>query len=97
MTTSPGPAALHPQAPEHPSGGVSVAPPPTPPLESVPAPRSGHTWVPGYWDWRNGHHVWVVGHWIPERRGYHWRRHHWILREGRWYLRQGGWSADARP
>ena len=79
----------------HDDQGVAVAPPP-PRAESVPAPRPGYTWVPGYWDWNNNRHVWVVGHWIPERRGYHWLRHRWVLRDGRWHLQQGGWTADAR-
>ena len=80
---------------DQPSGGVPVAPPPVV-HESVPPPRAGHSWMPGYWDWTNGRHVWVAGHWVPMRQGCHWRRHRWILRGGRWYLEPGRWILDER-
>ena len=69
-------------------------PPPNPRRESVPPPRAGHVWVPGFWDWRNARHTWVVGHWVPERRGCHWTPHRWVSRDGRWYFQPGGWSSD---
>ncbi len=75
--------------------GVTVAPPPLV-HESVPAPRAGHAWISGYWDWKNEHYVWVPGHWVLARHGCHWRRHRWILREGRWHLEAGGWVLAQR-
>ena len=80
---------------EHPPGGVAFAPPPVA-HESVPAPRVGHAWVPGYWDWKNGRHLWVSGRWVPARQGCHWRRHRWILRDTRWFLEPGDWVLDER-
>jgi hypothetical protein len=78
---------------EAPRDGVPVAPPPVL-HEAVPGHRPGHAWVPGYWDWKNGHHVWIAGHWEAARYGCHWRRHRWLRREGRWYLEPGGWVVD---
>ena len=43
--------------------GVSIvvgnAPPP-PRFESVPAPRAGYVWAPGYWNWDGQRHVWTA-------------------------------------
>lgn len=73
--------------------GVPVAPPPRL-REDVPAPRAGHVWIPGYWDWSNGHHVWTTGRWMAARQGCHWRRHRWIVHGGRWCLEPGAWVVD---
>jgi hypothetical protein len=78
-----------------PQGGVLV-PPPAVLHESVPAPRPGYAWLPGYWDWKNDHHVWIAGQWVPARLGCHWRRHRWILRAGHWFLERGAWVLDER-
>ena len=44
--------------------------PPAPRAEYVPAPRRGHVWAPGHWDWRGQRHVWVGERtpWLPLRR-----------------------------
>ena len=56
------------------SAGVSidieVAPPPVR-VETVPGPRVGYVWAPGYWEWRDRAHVWVP-RWHHERG--HWER-----------------------
>ena len=31
-----------------------------------PAPRAGHIWSPGHWEWNGRRHVWVAGHWIAD-------------------------------
>ena len=46
---------------------IQTAPPPLR-VEPVPAPRRGHVWVPGHWQWRGHRHVWVPGTWIVARR-----------------------------
>ena len=71
-------------------------PPPPPQRETIPPPRHGYVWIPGYWDWRNARHSWVVGRWMPERRGCHWKPHRWVSRDGRWFLQVGGWVPDTR-
>src|SRR5438876_12419861 len=69
---------------------VNVAPPPVP-VEVVPAPRYGHVWVPGYWDWRYARHYWVPGHWRHARHGYYYAPARWVERDGRWYYARPGW------
>jgi hypothetical protein len=72
---------------------VNIAPP-APRHEYIPAPRAGHVWVPGYWDWRGHRHVWVRGHWERERHGYYWHPSRWIERDGRWVLERGRWDRE---
>lgn len=85
---------MHPHLHDERAGRGVLVPPPPAPHESVPAPRQGYAWIPGYWDWVNDRHVWAAGHWIPARHGCHWRRHRWILRGERWHLEAGGWVLD---
>ncbi len=66
--------------------------PPAPRFESVPAPRHGYVWAPGYWSWNGRHHVWAAGHWIPERAGYQYVYSEWVPSQGGWSLREGGWE-----
>jgi hypothetical protein len=70
---------------------VQIAPPALR-VETVPAPRVGYVWAPGYWGWRSNKHVWVGGHYIRERHGYHWVPHRWEDRDGRWYQHNGYWE-----
>ncbi|WP_408014840.1 thrombospondin type 3 repeat-containing protein [Rugamonas rivuli] len=74
--------------------GVSVvignAPPPAR-FESIPAPRHGYVWAPGYWNWDGHRHVWLAGRWENERRGAEYRRAEWIREGGGWRLDPGGW------
>lgn len=81
--------------------GVSVvignAPPP-PRFESVPAPRRGYVWAPGYWNWDGYRHVWASGHWERERVGSYWRPAEWVRADGGWRLSPAGWVVvDAGP
>lgn len=66
--------------------------PPAPRYESIPAPRSGQVWSPGYWNWDGGRHVWVAGHWEVARDGYQYRRSEWTRDNDRWRLDRGGWQ-----
>jgi hypothetical protein len=68
--------------------------PPAPRHEVVPAPRRGHVWAPGYWDYRGGRHVWVKGHWERERHGMYWHPSRWEQRDGRYVFQRGGWNKE---
>ncbi len=70
---------------------IEVAPPPAR-LESVPLPRVGFVWAPGYWVWRGHEHRWVAGRWVHERRGYHWVPDRWEPRGPRWHYERGHWE-----
>ena len=74
---------------------VRVAPPP-PREEILPAPRRGHVWAPGYWDYRGKRHVWVKGNYMRERPGHRWEEHRWVERDGRWQLQRGRWARGDR-
>jgi hypothetical protein len=74
---------------------IQTAPPPLR-VEPVPAPRRGHVWVPGHWQWRGHRHVWVPGTWIVARRGYAYVQPRWIERDGRWYYERGRWGRGDR-
>ena len=66
--------------------------PPAPVYESVPPPRAGYVWAPGYWGWNGHRHAWHRGYWVHERRGYVWAPNHWEHRGDRWYMRGGHWE-----
>lgn len=70
---------------------INVGPPP-PVYETVPPPRVGYVWAPGYWNWNGHRHVWHRGYWMHERRGYVWAPHHWEHRGDRWYMQGGHWE-----
>lgn len=74
---------------------VQVAPPPMRD-EVVPAPRHGHVWAPGYWDWRGHKHVWHQGKWVMERRGHHYQQTKWVERDGRWTRQPARWVRGDR-
>jgi hypothetical protein len=74
---------------------INSAPPP-PRFETVPAPRRGYVWAPGYWNWDGGRHVWLGGHWEPERNGYQYRSHEWVRDGGGYRLSSGGWQPMAQ-
>lgn len=75
---------------------IGSAPPP-PRFESVPPPRHGHVWAPGYWNWEGDRHVWMSGRWEAERRGQHYRRAQWMRDDGGYRLERGGWQVAERP
>jgi len=68
--------------------------PPVPVVETVPGPRMGYVWAPGYWRWHHRAHMWVPGHWIRERHGYHWMADHWDPRGNRYAYVPGHWERD---
>jgi YXWGXW repeat-containing protein len=70
---------------------IDVAPPPVR-VETVPAPRAGYFWSPGFWEWRGREHVWVPGSMMRERHGYHWVPAHWDQRGPRWHHEPGHWE-----
>ena len=70
---------------------IEVAPPPIR-VETVPEPRVGYVWAPGYWEWRERAHVWVPGRYIRERHGYHWVADRWEQRGPRWHHEHGHWE-----
>ncbi len=70
---------------------INVAPPPLR-VETVPPPRAGFVWVPGYWNYRGHEHVWVAGRWVGERRGYHWVADRWDQRGPHWHHEAGHWE-----
>src|SRR5947209_452659 len=67
---------------------VSSRPPPPPyTAASVPAPRRGYSWQPGYWVLENEEWVWVEGHWIARYPGYQWQPAQWVEDpDGHWQL-----------
>ncbi|GAB2837979.1 hypothetical protein GCM10027277_01030 [Pseudoduganella ginsengisoli] len=69
---------------------IGNAPPP-PRFESVPQPRRGYIWAPGYWNWDGHRHVWTSGHWEPERIGYQYRPGTWVRAADGWRLEPGTW------
>ena len=75
---------------------VQIAPP-EPRYEAVPAPRHGHVWAPGYWDWRGNRHQWHAGSWQRERPGYNYQESKWVQHDnGRWSREQGRWARGDR-
>src|SRR5688572_4107085 len=67
---------------------IGNAPPP-PRFESIPQPRRGYVWVPGYWNWNGHRHVWTAGHWEPERHGYQYRPSTWVRESSGWRMEPG--------
>lgn len=75
----------------HVSVVISTAPPP-PIREVIPAPRRGHVWAPGYWEWRAHRHHWVPGHYVVARPGYVYAPPSWHHRGGRWVMEPSRWN-----
>lgn len=71
---------------------IGNAPPP-PRFESLPPPRHGYVWAPGYWRWDGHRHAWVAGHWLRERQGYRYYPSEWVRVDNGWGWREGGWTA----
>jgi WXXGXW repeat (2 copies) len=70
---------------------IDIAPPAAR-VETIPAPRRGYVWAPGYWNYSGHRHVWVGGHYIHERRGHHWVADNWEQHDGRWRRSPGHWD-----
>lgn len=75
---------------------VQVAPP-APQYEVVPAPRRGHAWVPGHWEWRRHRYVWIPGHFVAARPGYYYAQPQWVQYGHRWGYHPGGWTRGNPP
>jgi hypothetical protein len=65
--------------------------PPPPPRDERPAPRPGHVYLKGRWDWRGGKWDWNEGRWERERPGQEWRESRWEQRDGSYILVDGEW------
>ncbi len=70
--------------------------PPAPRREVVPVNRPGHTWAPGYWEYRQDRYQWVSGRWVPDRPGYYYSAPTWVQRGDSWVLTQGSWERGSR-
>lgn len=70
---------------------IDIAPPPVR-VETVPEPRIGYVWAPGFWEWRGHEHVWIPGRYIRERHGYHWVPDRWEQRGPHWHHEAGHWE-----
>lgn len=68
-----------------------IAPPPLR-IETVPPPRVGYVWAPGYWGWSHRHHVWHRGHWVRARHGYVYDAPRWDRDGDRWRYRGERWE-----
>ena len=66
--------------------------PPALRVETVPAPRAGYVWAPGYWGYHHRKYVWTNGHYIRERHGYTYRQARWEHEGDRWRYYGGGWD-----
>lgn len=69
--------------------------PPSARYESIPAPRAGHVWAPGYWNWDGRRHVWIDGRWVVARDGHDYQRSEWSRDNDGWRLDRGGWRERA--
>jgi hypothetical protein len=70
---------------------VQSAPPPMQ-VEVAPPAREGFTWVPGYYDYRDGNYTWMQGHFEPAREGYVYVAPRYERRNDKWVMYQGGWD-----
>jgi len=73
-------------------GIYATTEPPALRVETVPAPRHGYTWAPGYWGWSHRHYVWHKGVYVRERRGYHYAPARWERDGDRWRYYGGRWE-----
>ena len=71
---------------------IVTSAPPAARYESIPAPRDGYVWAPGYWNWENNRHAWIAGRWEASRNGYQYQRAQWQRANDGWRLNQGGWQ-----
>ena len=69
-------------------------PPPVAIVETVPPPRPGYVYAPGYWAWNGERHIWVRGRTITERPGYTWVPDRWDSSGGRYRFVQGYWEVE---
>ncbi len=61
-----------------------------------PSPR--HTWVEGYWAWRDARQVWIAGHWaVPPHEGMVWERARWERSRNGYDFTEGNWRWEREP
>lgn len=70
-----------------------ISAPPQVIVETVPAPRLGFIWIPGFWGWQAHHHHWVPGHWTEDRPGHYWIRERWSQHRHGWRFEPGHWAS----
>jgi len=80
-----------------PVGGSSIVVMQAPPAaqQEVPSPRpsSSHTWLPGYWTWKNNQYQWMAGHWeVPPRAGAVFVPPRWQPEGSSWRFYEGYWD-----
>lgn len=78
-----------------PSQVVVVQAPPVVQQEAVSArPSSDHTWIAGYWTWRNNRYEWIAGRWeLPPRSSAVWVAPRWErLSDGTYRFYEGYWN-----
>ena len=74
---------------------IITTPPPPVRTETIPSPRTGHIWSPGYWKWENSEHVWVEGHWIEIRPNAKWIPDRWEQEDStHWHFLPGHWESE---
>jgi hypothetical protein len=72
---------------------VMQAPPALQQEVPTPRPSSSHTWVPGFWTWKNNQYQWMAGHWqIPPRTGAVWVPPRWAPEGNSWRFYEGYWD-----
>ena len=71
---------------------VIGTPPPPVRIESVPVPRPGYLWAPGYWAWDGRQHVWSPGHWELARPEETFVVGGWVRAPGGWRFVPGHWE-----
>ena len=74
---------------------IQVAPPALR-VETVPAPRHGYVWAPGYWNSHHNKYVWTSGRWMRERPGYQYHGSTWTEHDGHWSMQHGKWARSDR-
>ncbi|QNK67159.1 YXWGXW repeat-containing protein [Variovorax sp. PAMC26660] len=76
--------------------GIVQLPPPAPRYESLPRPRPGQVWVPGYWQWNERAYAWHPGYFVAARPNYAYAPGEWVRDDGGWRWREGNWRRAER-
>lgn len=68
--------------------------PPAPQTELILAqPSSSHSWVAGYWTWRNNQYQWMSGRWeVPPFANAKWMAPRWQTESGAYRFYEGYWN-----
>ncbi|MBT2324243.1 YXWGXW repeat-containing protein [Variovorax paradoxus] len=79
----------------HVPGLIAVAPP-APRFERMPAPRVGHVWVAGHWQWERDAYGWRQGYWERARPDYDYAPGRWVRADGGWRWAEPNWKRKAK-